>query len=175
MDLLHIIETQINKFLNNMFSSIKPVATVKKEIKYFSLPYYSPEFEKLADSLKRFIEKSYPQLQIQFSLSNPFTIASFFRTKGKPFTELLSNIIYKFTYEDCNVSFIGGSHRISKCRIDQHLGISSRLGRRLATVMHSLPKIHAETFNHKIHVNNFSIIDYFRNIQDLPGWSLFIS
>ena len=48
------------------------------------LPYYSPESGKLADTLKRFIEKSYPQLQIQFSLSNPLTIASFFHTEDNP-------------------------------------------------------------------------------------------
>ena len=97
-------------------------------------------------------------------MSNPLTIASFFRTKDKPCTELLSNIIYKFTCEDSNVSYIGSS---SKCRIDQHLGSSSRTGHRLATVMHPLPRIHAETSNHKIHANNFSLIDYSRNIQNL--------
>ena len=54
----------------------------------------------------------------------------------------------------------------SKCRIDQHLGISSRKIRRL--VMHSLPRIHAETSNHKIPANDVSIMDYSWNIQNLP-------
>ena len=108
------------------------------------------------------------ELQIHFSLSNPFTIASFFCTKDKPCTELLPNIIYNFTCEDCNVSYIGSTQCSSKCRIDQHLGISSKTGIRLATVMHSLPRIHSETFNYKIHANNFSVMDYSRNIQDLP-------
>ena len=61
-----------------MSSSTKIVTTVKKKIKSFTLSDYSPEFEKLADTLQRFIEKSYPQLQIQLSLSNPCTIATFF-------------------------------------------------------------------------------------------------
>ena len=38
--------------------------------------------------------------------------------------------------------------------------------------MHFLPRIHAQTPNHKIHANNFSIIDYSRNILGLQRWSL---
>ena len=97
---LHLLETQINKFLNSMFSSTKPVATVKNEIKYFSLPYYSPEFENLADTLKRFIEKSYHGYKSSFHCQTLSLSPPFFRRKDKPCTELLSNIAYKFTCKD---------------------------------------------------------------------------
>ena len=67
-----------------------------------------------------------------------------------------------------NVSYIRSTQRSSKCRIDQHLEISSRAGSKLTTIVQSLPRIHAETFNHKIQANNFSIIDYCSSIPNLP-------
>ena len=71
---------------------------------------------------------------------------------------MLSNVIYKYTCEDYTVSYIGNTRRHIKNRIDQHLGISSRTGRHLTTVTHSLPTQHSENVNHAISSYHFKII-----------------
>ena len=150
-----------------MFSSTKPVATVKKKnISACLITHQIPKCQLiLSNGLLKNLTHS---CKSTFHCQTPFTIASFFRTEDKPSTELLFNKIYIFTYELYCLLHIVSTQRSSKCGTDYHRGISSRTRRRLATVMHHLPRIHAKTSNYKIHANNFSFIDYSRNVQDLP-------
>ena len=71
---------------------------------------------------------------------------------------------------NCNTYYTESSHLSSKYNKNQHLGISSRTGRRLSTVMHCLPIFYDETSNlnsannvTQQTMNNFPI---FRNLYN---------
>ena len=43
---MQLVENYIRNFLNKLYTHTVPVSTAAKDIKYFSLPYYSSETEK---------------------------------------------------------------------------------------------------------------------------------
>ena len=116
--LMHIIESNIRNFLNNKFIPKPLIITVPKKTIYFSLPYYSSQSEVMANKLRQSLEQIYPQLKLHFSLTNNFTVKSYFSYKDKLPCDLLSNTIYEYKCGDCPASYIGSSHRNLKSRID---------------------------------------------------------
>ena len=86
--------------------------------------------------------------------------------------EVRSNVIYKFTCESCQASYVGSTQQRFKARVDQHRGFSSRTENPLATRMHSVPRNHCEESNHPLKATNFKIIDslsHNRNLQTLES------
>ena len=71
----------------------------------------------------------------------------------------LSNIIYKYKCETCNILYIDSSIKQSKTRFTQHLGVSFRTNRQLSKSTYSTSSLHLETHNYPMAVNRFSIID----------------
>jgi hypothetical protein len=163
----HLFENQCKKFLNYIYHP-KPVSfDVLRRNVYFSVPYYGRESEKQYSSLSESLSDFYPQFKFKFVPTNPFTIGSLFPYKDRLPDELRSNIVYKYSCECCNASYIGSTHQGMSVRIGQHRGISHRTDRPLSTVMHSLPRNHAEEYNHPINTNNFTIINSSSNSGDL--------
>jgi hypothetical protein len=172
---IFIFERHVRNFLNQIFEPPPTVATVPKQQCYISLPFYGHNAQLFITKLQDQLSEIYPHLSIRFCQRNSFTIGSFFRFKDRIPREMLSNIIYEFKCRDCNASYIGSSHRKSKERIDQHLGISSRTGRPLTSRLHSLPRLHAEEKDHHIASKDFNIIATANSDSDLlPLESLYI-
>ena len=71
---------------------------------------------------------------------------------------LHSKIIYKYTYDDFNDTYIGSTTKTCRLRISQQLGIFHRTSRRLATVVESAPRHHAEASDHPISTSTLKII-----------------
>ena len=67
----------------------------------------------------------------------------------------------------CQASYVGSTRRRCKERIDQHLAVSSKTDRRLSTVLHSIPRKHAEDHNHPFRRDNFKIISQTNDNQNL--------
>jgi hypothetical protein len=163
----NIFETQCRKFLNKIFVKSTQILTAERKKMYISLPYYGHESEKLYSTLIASLSEYYPQVRFILSLKNNFSIGSLFRFKDLVPPEMRSDIIYKFTCDSCQASYVGSTRRRCKERIDQHLGVSSRTGRPLSTLLHSIPRKHAEDHNHPFHRNNFKIINQTNASQNL--------
>uniref|UniRef100_A0A6A7FPI6 Reverse transcriptase domain-containing protein n=1 Tax=Hirondellea gigas TaxID=1518452 RepID=A0A6A7FPI6_9CRUS len=164
---VHLFETQCKKFLSYIYRP-KPVSfDVLRRKVYFSVPYYGRESERLYSSLSSSLSDLYPQFYFKFVPTNPFTIGSLFPYKDRVPDELRSKIIYQFSCESCNASYIGSTCQGMSVRVGQHRGISHRTNRPLATVMHSVPRDHAEEHNHPINTKNFTIINSSSNYDDL--------
>ena len=164
---LSIFETQCRRFLNSVFINKKLIPTVERKKQYISLPYYGQDSEKLYNGLVTTLSECYPQVRFILSLKNRFTVGSLFRLKDLVPPELRFDIIYKFTCDSCQASYVGSTRRRGRERIDQHLAISSRTDRRLSTILHSVPRKHAEDQNHPFRRDNFKIINQINTNQNL--------
>ena len=159
--------SKCRRFLNSIFVKTTQIPTVERKKFYISLPYYGQESEKLYNSLITSLSIYYPQVRFILSLKNSFSIGSLFRFKDLVPPELRFGIIYKFSCDSCQASYVGSTRRRCKERIDQHLGVSSRTGGRLSTVLHSVPRKHAEDHNHPFRRDNFKIINQTNSNQNL--------
>ena len=144
----------------------KPITVPKQKI-YCSLPYYNTDSENMAKRLKNIIHEFFPQVQLHIALTNSFTVGSIFNYKDKLHCDLRANIINKYECSDCNTTYVGSSRKKFKIRVYQHLGISSRTGQHLTTVMQSDPRNHSETHDHSISRHNFKILNTVKNSNDL--------
>ena len=154
-----IFDNFTNKFLNKIYSPSVPIITAAKKKIYHSLPFYGQDSEPVYNKLFSFLSSVYPHLNFKQVLKTRSTISSFFQFKDRVPRELLSNIIYKYSCEDCNASYIGSSRRRALERFHEHLGVSPRTGRHLTNPSFSHIRNHAEENNHRLSLNSFKIID----------------
>lgn len=162
-----LVERQIHKFLDNIFTKNQPVTTVPKQKIYVPLPYIGPQSCTFEKDLKNILNRSYPQCDFHFSFTNTFTIGSLFKFKDNLPADLCSLIIYKYQCESCQDFYIGSTKMQSKVRFCQHLGISPRTNRHVTSPLHSTPRIHCENNSHPFKYSNFSIIDKASSEQNL--------
>ena len=148
----------IQKYVRKLVYLIKvtsmPVAIVPRKVIHISLPYLGQPSHKLA---KYFVQLLHIQ-RFSTSFKNECQQQSLFPCKDKLHINLQSNIIYKYRCDTCNDIIIGSSIKQSKIRFTQYFGISFRTNRHLGKPMQSTPRIRAETHNHTMSFNAFSII-----------------
>ena len=85
-------------------------------------------------------------------------MGGFFKGKDRILDELKSKIIYKYTCETCQASYVGSSTKQAKFRFSQHLGISPRTMLPLSSPPFSSIRNHCYDHDHRIKMSNFSIV-----------------
>ena len=88
------------------------------------LPYIG-KFSKFTQSkIKDLCETFCKEIYVTLVFSSN-KIASFFTIKDKIPSALKSFVVYKFTYADCNVRYVGGTCRHIDARIEEHFKSTS--------------------------------------------------
>ena len=156
---VNFFEKLVYKFLNAHYQPKISVPTVHKQVLYVKLPYLGQVTSKMINILTDNLRKFYPQVDFRFVPVNSFKISSYFNFKDRLPTDLRSSVIYKFTCPSCQAGYIGSTIRAFKVRTDEHLGQSSRTGRRLHSPPHSAVRDHTVLCNIIPSKQNFEIID----------------
>ena len=108
----------------------------------------------------------FPACNFVLFFSNSNTIGSFFRLKDRLPNYLCSEIVYSFSCPDCQIRYIGSTHRNLKIRISEHKGRSYRTGRPLSNPNFSVIRNHSREKDHIIRDEDFKIL-YRSNHSDL--------
>ena len=156
---IHLFDKLVGSFLNNQYQPKHSVPTVNKEVIYVKLPYLGQVTTKIRNVLTESFGKFYPQVDFRFVPVNPFKINSFFYFKDRLPSDLRSSVVYKFTCPSCQAGYIGSTLRALRFRTDEHLGQSSRTGRRLNTPPHSAVRDHSELCGVILSKSSFEVID----------------
>ena len=112
------------------------------------------------------MRKFYPQIHLNLIFKNNFSIESLFQYKDKIPTSLLSNVVYKYTCEQCTATYYGETTRHLCTRIAEHKGLSSRTGKPLTYPPFSSIRDHCLLYGHGLETKNFSIIHKCENSYD---------
>ena len=91
--------------------------------RYIVLPYVSRKAEDFSIRLKKLVTKTFPTVEFNVAFKSPNEIGKFF-----PFKDNIrnnkdhSNVVYRIrcTHKDCQVSYIGKTHRHLGTRIKEH-------------------------------------------------------
>ena len=156
---MHTIEKNINSKLNSISKSEPIVQTSEKKPLFVVIPYLSNISNKtISNEVLEIVKRFYPQIDLKFVFKNPFSVASFFKTKDRVSVLLRSNLVYKYSCGQCNATYYGETTRHLKTRIAEHKGLSSRTGLPLSNPSHSSIRDHALETGHDIINTNFNII-----------------
>ena len=154
-----LFNSAVRKFLNTKYGNKLMNYDVPKEIIYIKLPYLGNYFcEDFSKFIRKKLSTSYPQIDFRFVFVNSFQIGSFFKIKEHLPDDLRSGIIYKYTCDACQASYIGSTLKQSKVRFFQHIGISHRTHQPLTSNIKSSIRDHCHSSDHRIKISNFSIL-----------------
>ena len=159
----HVIDTHVRRFLNKIHSPKPSPCSVPRDKFYFRLTFYNDSCHDRVRDLISTLERFYPQLHFLPSLTNPFTVGSFFKFKDALPNDLRSGVVYKFSCGGCDATYIGCTRQRFKARVCQHLGISDRTHSFLLRPVHSEPRNHASQCSTLLSADQFSIVDQCTN------------
>ena len=140
-----VIEFQIRKFLNQMFSP-KEKQEEKKTNIYLKLPYYGTYSETIKKDLNKILNPIFPNHNFRFIFINNFTVSSLFPFKDRVPDELRTRVIYKYLCGSCDKSYYGETSRNFRTRMFEHAGLSSDTGNEVAGTPTAINPIPTDLF-----------------------------
>ena len=155
--------SSINKTFNKKIQSLQNnqdnFHTVQKKKLYATLPFLNQDINlKITKELNLLMHRFYPHINLNIVFKNNFTIKSFFPYKDVIPTFMLSNIVYKYSCEQCNAAYYGETTRHLKTRVAEHIGIHPRTGKTNPNPLHSSIRNHQSKTGHQIKEENFKVI-----------------
>ena len=155
-----LFNAHLCKFLNNKYSSAsKPLITVSRHTVYMEVPYIGYETNKMMLEIKRLTSRFFPQLRSLFYSRNQHKLSNYFqKCSGDPSVLVSSNVIYKYTCDSCQLSYVGSTILQMFMRIHKHKGTSFRTNRYLTNPEESAIRAHCHNKDHLLKTSNFSII-----------------
>ena len=135
------------------------VHLANKKTIYASIPYISDFNNKqISAEVRKLVSRFYPQLDVKLIFNNSFSIRSFFSSKDRIPPMVGANLVYMYSCEQCNATYIGETSRHLKTRICEHLGVSSRTGNPIINPLHSSIRDHALESHHDLKIDQFKIL-----------------
>ena len=99
----------------------KPIRhTVPKKEYCIVLPYLGTLSGKVQKQIKKVFQKSVPWGKINLTFKTHSRISHLFRYKDPIPKDLVSNLIYSYSFPSCNAGYIGETDRHSKVRWGEH-------------------------------------------------------
>ena len=140
--------------INKLVIKRPQVTTVKKKALVLSLPYLDVSLQtrtKLRKSFKGILNCC--KFQILFKSQSK--LANVFRFKDRSPFDLVSGVVYKYTWGRCNYSYLGKTDRHLKVRSGEHIGISPLTFRKVK------PSKEKAIQDHLLNCNNIPSCDEF--------------
>ena len=169
------IDVCIKKFLDRLFIDKKVFSVAPKKELICVLPFIGKKSLQLRSKLVKSIQNSFPFCQPKVIFQSPCKLRTLFRFKDTLDKKLRSNIVYRYTCSNCNVTYYGKTYRHFFTRAAEHMGISNLTGKRVKNVKESAISDHLLQCDCKIDFNDFDILASDTNrIRLLIKESLFI-
>ena len=164
---LRVVHSSVRKLLDVKYSKLPKTFDVPMLERYFTLPYFGSDSEKLKREITELLSKFYPYLKPRIVLINSFSIGSLFKHKDRLPKYCQSAVVYKFCCASCGASYVGSTLRNLHSRIQQHLGKSVRTGKFLTNPDPSPIRDHSLACDHLVFPENFTVLAKAHSALDL--------
>ena len=126
---------------------------------YAQLPFIGSSTTAMRNELLEILGKFHPQINPKFYFRKGFTIGTFFKKHYPTDMFVRSSVIYQYTCDCCQQSYIGSTALQLFRRLSQHRGISFRTGTMLTRRDNSAIRGRCFNSDHPFKISNFSIVD----------------
>ena len=149
-----------NSVIDGLYRRRKEIPTVPRAVIYHSIQYFGPVTDMYKTKFKSLVSSYYGQIKLQLAHKNHLTVGSFFKIKDSIPVSQRSKVVYKYSCEVCNASYIGKTMRTLAARIAEHSGVSVRTGALLSTPPYSAIREHLKVHGGlRVNPSNFKILD----------------
>ena len=155
---LHFIEDCVRAFLNKKYEKLPIITTVPRKDVHIVLPYLGRYSMIIRRNLQSLFKQHLCHCKLNIVFKTSTRVSHYFRFKDKYPSVLKSNIVYKYTCRNCNISYIGKSLRHTIARFSEHLGLSARTGKPVRGTLVTPVREHALYCDSKPSFDDFEII-----------------
>ena len=164
---MKLFNSILKRYLSEKYNTCSSTIGPSKNKIYFELPQIGNQTKKMKSELTKLLNEFYPQISPYPFFRNTFKIGSFFRKTDKPAVDMRSSVVYKYTCDCCQQSYIGSTVLQMFIRCSRHKGVSFRTDRPLTKPEKSSIREHSLNAQHPLKLGNFSILDSSNNSHSL--------
>ena len=127
---------------------------------HIELPFIGSDTKIRLFDLRRTVHRFFPQVNAKFYFRNNFTLGSLLRKPvGGSDMTTRSCVVYEYTCDCCQRSYIGSTVLQMFVRSARHAGVSHRTGKPYSSPEYSSIREHCNSTGHCFKYDNFSVID----------------
>ena len=157
---LPINEKYFKMVINKLVIKRPQVTTVEKKTLNLSLPYLGDISLQTRTKLRKSFKSILNCCKLQIVFKSQRKFANVFRFKHHLPFDLVSGVVYKYTYGRCNSSYYGETDRHLKVRSGEHIGISHLTFRKVKPSKESAIRDHLLNCNNVPPFHEFTILAY---------------
>ena len=143
--------------LGKIFSP-KPLVIPALKRFFFCIPYTGQRGLQIRTQLHKLLPKAYPHISIRFVFRPTCRLSDFFPFKDRIPFAMRSHVVYKYKCQCCGALYVGQTRRHIHMRISEHMGVSSKTGKKRSVSQSSAVLTHHHLSKHTISDSDFTIL-----------------
>ena len=152
------IDNCVERFLDKVFIKKKSFLTASKKELVCVLPFIGKKSLQLRSRLVKFIQGNLQFCSLKVVFQSPCKLLSLFHFKDTLDKKTRSDLVYRYTCNNCNVTYYGKTYRHFFTRAAEHMGISFLTEKRVKNVRQSAVSDHLLQCDCSINFDNFDIL-----------------
>ena len=136
------IDNCVKRFLDKVFIAKKTFLTVSKKELVCVLPFIGKKSLQLRSRLVKSIQGNLQFCSLKVVFQSPCKLRSLFRFKDTLDKKIWSDLVYRYTCSNCNVTYYGKTYQHFFTRAAEHMGISNLTEKRVKNVKQSAVSDH---------------------------------
>ena len=136
------IDNCVKRFLDKVFIAKKTFLTVSKKELVCVLPFIGKKSLQLRSRLVKSIQGNLQFCSLKVVFQSPCKLRSLFHFKDTLDKKIWSDLVYRYTCSNCNVTYYGKTYQHFFTRAAEHMGISNLTEKRVKNVKQSAVSDH---------------------------------
>ena len=170
LDFIDQIRSTIRRILDKLILKSRPRDmndNIKEHI--ICLPFLGKQTVIIRRKLRQLFSSLYPTGKLKIIFKTGSKLGNIFTYKDKTPFHMQSLLLYLFTCSSCNATYVGKTKRHNKIRMCEHLGVSSKTGKKLKYNDSQASEVrkHLEAFKHEGDFDDFKILGFAKNDFEL--------
>ena len=155
---ISFIDKRVKRLIDKVFIEKKTFLTTSKKQLVCVLPFIGKKSLQLRSRLVKSIQGNLQFCSLKVVFQSPCKLRSLFHFKDTLDKKIRSDLVYRYTCSNCNVTYYGTTYRHFFTRAAEHMGISNLTEKRVKNVKQSAVSDHLLQCDCSINFDYFDIL-----------------
>ena len=154
----NFIDKCVKTFLDKIFIEKKVFSVAQKKELVCVLPFIGKKSLQLRSQLVKSIQQNLKFCSLNVIFQSPCKLHTLFKFKDSLDKKIRSDLIYRYTCSNCNVTYYGKTYRHFFTRAAEHMGISNLTEKRVKNMKESAVSDHPLQCDCAISFDDFDVL-----------------